>query len=237
MDEYRIRKLNFNNKDDFNLYIALKDLFLSEIKENNYDFTDTINFIQFESTIFAYKNKFGSYLPFFKSLLDVFVLEYLYDSTNENYKPIAYASISKKVYGKCNNWNLNPKETFELENFFVLPEYRLNPKTFELLKYAIENTIKENKKTVIFNVLSTNPNRYFHFALADYLMEINKLSNFNCNNNIYMYNLCCENANKILNMSTRELLSKAVQLQHEQTYENTEIPLSLLNDLDIETTL
>ena len=241
MDNYRIRKLEFNNKNDFNLYIKLKSLFLSELEENNSNFKDIFDVIRFKSNMSAYANKVIPDTPFFPiKHIDIFVLERNNNNTLEieNYTPIAYTSISTKLYGKNNNWDIKPKETFEIENFFVLPEYRLNSKALDLLKYAIKYESERNKKTAIFNVLSTNSNKYFHFALADFIMSSQTISNGIHNTNImYLHQLCCEDVNKILNISTKELLKKVFELQHEQTYENTDIPLSLIEDLNVDLSL
>ena len=238
MSKYRIRKLKFNNSDDFNLYLELKSFFMTEIMENNPSFVGIVNNMQVNSNNQALKAKIYAYLPFLKNTLDVYVLEELVNTSDskQTYQAIAYTSINKNAYidGEL---DIDRKNTISIENLFVNPTHRLSSETLELLKYAIRSSTEGKNKNVTFNVLSTNPNKYFHFALADcVLMEQIFINNIDMSK-ISMYYLYCEDSNKILNTTIKELFEKAVNLQREPTYKNTNIPLSLCEDLDLDPTL
>ena len=75
MKNLRIRKLDLNNKSDFNLYKKLKLSFLLELKTSNPQHIEYINFIEKEALNNIRATKIKNILPFLKQNLTVYVLE------------------------------------------------------------------------------------------------------------------------------------------------------------------
>ena len=75
MKNLRIRKLDLNNKSDFNLYKKLKLSFLLELKTSNTQHIEYINFIEKEALNNIRATKIKNILPFLKQNLTVYVLE------------------------------------------------------------------------------------------------------------------------------------------------------------------
>ena len=75
MKNLRIRKLDLNNKSDFNLYKKLKLSFLLELKTSNTQHIEYINHIEKEALNNIRATKIKNILPFLKQNLTVYVLE------------------------------------------------------------------------------------------------------------------------------------------------------------------
>ena len=235
MKNLRIRKLDLNNKSDFNLYKKLKLSFLLELKTSNTQHIEYINIIEKEALNNTRATKIKNILPFLKQNLTVYVLEKKDNNTliNNDYEPISYISIITPIKSKQSTHAFNPQNTIAIENFYVKPEFRLNYETFEFLKSVINLATDGKNMSVIFNVLSSNPNKYFHFALADFIYDGYFIENPE-GNSINEYYLCCKDTNKIINLSLKTIIEKAVQLQQEKTLKDTDIPISLIENLQKE---
>lgn len=230
MNEALIRQLDLKNKEDLALYFRLKALFISEIKSDNPDVEEYISQIHKGQKVKELMFTSKLLHPFYKPSEDVYVLEILDASTcgNGGRKAIAYVSIFRDVPKDhiCIKY-VDKAKTMVINNFFVLPEYRLNIETLTFLKFAIKQSAGQDKQTVLFNVLSTNPNRFFHFALADNIIASYRAWNAK-NAFIDMYYLYTANVSKIYNQDLKELLARAVALQHENTLEGIDVPISIV---------
>ena len=139
MKNLRIRKLDLNNKSDFNLYKKLKLSFLLELKTSNTQHIEYINHIEKEALNNIRATKIKNIVPFLKQNLTVYVLEKKDNNTliNDDYEPISYISIITPIKSEQSTPAFNPQNTIAIENFYVKPEFRLNYETFEFLKSVI----------------------------------------------------------------------------------------------------
>ena len=107
-----------------------------------------------------------------------------------------------------------------LHEIFVLDEYRNGTVAYTLLQMGINKLIEKNKNRAICNVQEDNPNRFFHFAMAD--------------NNIIKQQECTRkdgtktidftlliDLQKLKNMSLLELAKKANLLRKESLDDET----------------
>ena len=106
-----------------------------------------------------------------------------------------------------------------LSEIFVLDEYRNGTIAYTLLQMGIDKLMEKGKNRAICNVQEDNPNRFFHFAMAD--------------NNIVRHGDCIRSdgtkttdytllidLHKLKNISLTQLAKKSARLKKETLYTN-----------------
>lgn len=110
------------------------------------------------------------------------------------------------------NGNRPNDKTGLISDIFVDEKHRNGDIAYKLLQYAIEELIKANLTSAIMVVQEDNPNRFFHFALADKVLDTQIISRRNKIKTIN-YELLISDIHKIKNMSSKEIARRAIKVQ------------------------
>jgi len=116
------------------------------------------------------------------------------------------------LYYNFNMAEIKKKNAGTINQIFVRDGYRDGEASYFLLKKGVQKLLEKGFKNAVLNVDDDNPNRFFHFAMADGNVVDSEMIERTNGDFVYSHKLKVD-LNKLNNMSLMDLVKKTAKMK------------------------